>query len=134
MKNKSDGITGFDKVDAERYLIEEAKCGSTDTVIFHGHLAGTVVAAVRYKKGNESLWLYCSDFEGIPDFRVHHSPSEFCIVEESGYERRHDTIDRADQNRHFNSELGRTDSGMSDSGQTVKEWCKENGIPVGTYE
>ena len=34
-------------------------------------------------------------------------------MEENGYERRHGTVDRADQNRHFGSELGRADSGMS---------------------
>lgn len=56
--------------EADRYRIEEAKCGITDTVLFEGHLAGTVVAAVRYKKGGESLWLYCSDCDGIPDFTL----------------------------------------------------------------
>ena len=34
-------------------------------------------------------------------------------MEENGHERRHDTVDRADQNRHFSSELGRADLGMS---------------------
>ena len=45
--------------------------------------------------------------------RVLHSPSEFCIVKESGDERRRDTVDRSDQNRDCSSELERADPGMS---------------------
>ncbi len=34
-------------------------------------------------------------------------------MEENGHERRHNTVDRAEQSRHFSSEVGRANSGMS---------------------
>ena len=54
----------------ERYLIEEAKCRITNTVLLHDMLMGTVVAAVKFRKSKETLWLYLSDCDGIPVFTL----------------------------------------------------------------
>ena len=53
-----------------RYFIEKVKCGITDIVLSLGSLSGTIVAAVRFRKGGESKWLYLSESEGFPEFTL----------------------------------------------------------------
>ena len=52
------------------YLIEEAKCGITNGGMACGPYPGTVVTAVKYRKGQKSKWLYLSEVDGIPCFTL----------------------------------------------------------------
>ncbi len=53
-----------------KYLIEEAKCGVTDGGMACGPFPGTVVAAVKFRNGKKSKWLFLSEVDGIPCFTL----------------------------------------------------------------
>lgn len=51
-----------------KYFIEDAKCGVTKGGMACGPVPGSVVGAVKFCSGKDSMWLYLVETDGFPGF------------------------------------------------------------------